>query len=61
LELNHKIEDRVHIHVQVQFHWNESLQIHQWFGIGQVQDGVIKLNLGWNFHDTMILGPYQYD
>ena len=60
LELNHKIEDRVHIHVQIQFHWNENLPICQWFGIDKVKYGVMKLNLGWSFQDTMILGPYQY-
>jgi len=46
LELNYKIEDRVYIHVQVQFHWNRNLPICQWFGIDQVQDVVMKLNIG---------------
>jgi len=32
--------------VQVKFHWNKNLSFCQWFDIGQVQGGVMKLNFG---------------
>ena len=38
--------DRGHIHIRVQFHWSDKLSICQKFGSGQVQDGLMKLNLG---------------
>ena len=34
-----------HIHIQVQFYWNENLPICQWVAIDQVQGFVVKLNL----------------
>ena len=60
LDLNHKIKDRGHIHVQVQYHWSDNLSICQRFGIDQVQDCVMKLNHDLSFQDTMTLSPNQY-
>ena len=49
LELNYQIEDRDHIHAQVQFQEKNNLSKcpcgSQNFDIGQVQMGVMKLNL----------------
>ena len=59
-ELNHKIWDRGHIHIQFQSHLSDNLPICQRFGICQVQDVVMKLNLSYNFHSTIILGFCQY-
>ena len=53
LKLNHKIGTQDYIHVQVQFHWSDNFPNcqcgSQIFGVYQVQDVVMKLNLGLNY------------
>ena len=61
LELNHKVVGLVHIHIQVQFYWNENLPICQWVDIDQVQGFMVKLNLGESLQDSMIFDFHQYD
>ena len=59
VELNYQTEDRIHIHIQVQFHENDNLSNCQYgsqnFDFSQVQMGMMKLDLG--FQNNMILGP----
>ena len=46
-----------HIHIQVQSHWMKNLPICHKIGIGQVQDVMVKLNLG--VQNNMNLEPDQ--
>jgi len=58
MKLNYQLEDHDHIHAQIQFQERDNLTKCQCgsqnFNFGQVQIGVMKLNLG--FQNIMILG-----
>ena len=58
VELNYQVENQDHIHAQVQFQEKDNLLTcqcdSQEFNVGQLQIGVLKLNLG--FQNNKILG-----
>ena len=61
VKLNYQFKVQDHIHAQVQFQERGNLPICQWdfqnYEFGQVQMGMLKLNLG--FQNNMILGSNQ--
>ena len=58
MKLNYQVEVQNHIHFQVQSHGRDNLPKCQYspqnFNFGQVQIGVLKLNIG--FQNTIIPG-----